>query len=254
MTHRRITTRRLGVLTGVTGLLASAALSLPTTATAQVYPPITPAPSPTASPSVSPSPTATSSPSPGGQPPPPGCLVAAEAMPDRDTIIATGGTLVTITATPNSIVDLQAYTRPSTAYRVVRSAEIGASGSTTVFLTPPANTRIRAQQRGCAFGRSMVINVRTALSLSAVRNGPRDYTFTGDSLPARPGGLIITLFRVTPSGQQIQTAQTRARADNGEWTINRRFTGNGRFGFVVRTGQDLQNAPGTSNVRSLLVF
>ena len=50
------------------------------------------------------------------------------------------------------------------------------------------------------------------------------------------------------------TAQTRANASNGDWRIDRRFTGSGRFGFVVRTGQDLQNAPGTSNVRSLLVY
>ena len=87
-----------------------------------------------------------------------------------------------------------------------------------------------------------------------MRNGVRDYTFTGDSLPARPGGLIVSLYRVTDNGRQVLTAQTRADARTGDWRIDRRFTGTGRFGFVVRTGQDLQNAPGTSNVRSLLVF
>jgi hypothetical protein len=32
------------------------------------------------------------------------------------------------------------------------------------------------------------------------------------------------------------------------------FSGTGRFGFVVRTGQDVQNAPGTSRVRQTLVY
>ena len=78
--------------------------------------------------------------------------------------------------------------------------------------------------------------------------------FSGDSLPARPGGLIVSLYRVTAEGRQVLTSQTRADDRNGQWRIERRFTGSGRFGFVVRTGQDLQNAPGTSNVRSTLVF
>jgi hypothetical protein len=70
---------------------------------------------------------------------------------------------------------------------------------------------------------------------------------------------------VTADGQQILTSQTRAYANAGQpgydasrpagsYSIRRTFTGSGRFGFVVRTGQDLQNAPGSSNVRSLLVF
>jgi hypothetical protein len=99
-----------------------------------------------------------------------------------------------------------------------------------------------------------VINVRTTLTLDVVRNGTRDYTFSGDSLPARRGGLIVSLYRVTSSGSQVLTAQTRADATTGRYRIDRRFSGSGRFGFVVRTGQDLQNAPGASNVRSLLVY
>ena len=175
-------------------------------------------------------------------------------MLERDTIIATGSSGVTVTATPNSIVDLFAYTRPSTTFRVVRSAELGANGRADFRIVPPANTRLYAQQRGCAFGQSKVLNVRTAISIFAVRNGPRNYTFTGDSLPARPGGLIISLYRVTDNGRQVLTSQARASATTGDWVINRRFTGSGRFGFVARTGQDLQNAPGSSNVRNTLIF
>ena len=79
-------------------------------------------------------------------------------------------------------------------------------------------------------------------------------TFAGDSLPARPGGLIVSLSLVMGSGSQVLTAQTRAAATSGDWVINRTFTGSGRFGFVVRTGQDLRNAPGASKSRSTLIY
>ena len=175
----------------------------------------------------------------------------------NSTIMATGSADVTVKATPNTTVDLLAYSQPSTTFKIVRSAEVGASGTATFKLVPPTNTRVYAQTRGCTTDptkNSSVLNVRTTLSLFAKRNGSRDYTFSGDSLPARKGGLIISLYRVTASGSQVLTAQTRASATNGEWTIRRTFTGSGRFGFVVRTGQDLQNAPGTSNVRGTLIY
>jgi hypothetical protein len=64
----------------------------------------------------------------------------------------------------------------------------------------------------------------------------------------------VSLYRQTADGRSVLTAQTRADATTGQWTVRRAFTGSGRFGFVVRTGQDLLNAPGASNVRSLLVY
>ena len=211
---------------------------------------------PTATMSSSSSPSATSTATTGNQPPtPPGCERAAEVVLGRDTINATGSAPVSATGTPNSVIEVYAYSRPSTQYRLVRTGTTDASGKVSFNdLKPPTNTRLYAQQRGCAIGQSKVLNVRTQISLNVVRNGARDYTFSGRALPARPGGLIVSLYRVTPSGQQILAAQARASATTGVYTINRKFTGSGRFGFVVRTGQDLQNAPGASNVRSLLVY
>ncbi len=168
---------------------------------------------------------------------------------------------------PNEVVQLEAYTRPSTTFRVVRQAETSTGTVRFDNLVPPANTRFRARVVrngiGCAFGGSVVMNVRTTFSLLVRRVGPRTYVFSGDTLPARGQRadqcLIVSLFRVTSNGSQILTSQTRALpltagSRSGEYSITRRFTGTGRFGFVVRAGQDLQNAPGVSNVRSLLVF
>jgi adhesin/invasin len=199
-----------------------------------------------ASPSATPTSTSTTPPVP--------CTTPATVTLERTTITATGSSGVTVRATANSVVDLFAYSRPSTTYRVVRSAEVGADGVAEFRIVPPTNTRLYAQQRGCSAGQSVVLNVRTQLSLNVVRNGTRNYTFSGRALPARNGGLIVSLYRVTANGNQILTSQTRANASTGVYSITRQFTGSGRFGFVVRTGQDLQNAPGASNVRSLLVF
>ncbi len=216
-------------------------------------------PSPSASTPVSPGASTPASPGPSGSatpsgPPAAACTVPATISLDRSTIIATGSAVVTVRATPNSVIDLFAYSRPSTTFRVARSAELGADGTTTFRIVPPTNTRLYVQQRGCNASPSIVLNVRTQISLDVVRNGVRNYTFSGRLLPARPGGLIASLYRVTNDGRQILTAQTRANASDGRYTIVRQFTGSGRFGFVVRTGQDLQNAPGSSNVRSLAVF
>lgn len=185
---------------------------------------------------------------------PAGTCEQATVQLERDTVVATGDATATVRAPAGAKVDLYAYTRPSTTFRLVRSATAGEDGLARFTVRPPANTRLYAVLPGCAAGPSVVLNVRTALTLTAERTGPRTYLFAGDSLPARPGGLVVSLYRLTDDGRQVLTAQTRADAAGGDWSLTRRFTGSGRFGFVVRTGQDLQNAPGSSNVRSLLVF
>ena len=204
--------------------------------------------------SPSPSPTsATPTPTSG-----PDCSVTPTVTLEFGTINATGSSGVTVNAPANSQIELRAYSQPSTTYRVVRQATIDNTGTPAQFrIVPPTNTRLYAQIVGCTTDStrfSKVLNVRTTLSLNVTRTGVRAYRFFGDSLPARPGGLIVSLYRVTDSGSQVLTAQTRADASTGDWVINRVFTGTGRFGFVVRTGQDLQNAPGASNVRSLLIY
>jgi len=144
-----------------------------------------------------------------------------------------------------------------------------------------SNTRVRAHERGCAFTAGnigSVINVRTTLTMNVSRNGPRVYTFSGSSIPARPGGLIVSLYRIvgTPCAAGVEPrncpgevliGQARAqegnladgvvRAGDGTYTITKRFTladNNRRVDFVLKTGQDAQNAPGRSNTRSLLIF
>jgi hypothetical protein len=194
--------------------------------------------------------TTSPSPSPTGTP---ACTTASTLL-GTALISAMETARVTVTASRGSTVDLFAYTRPSTTFTIVRTGVVASNGTVSWDIRPPRNTRLFAQQRGCAPGNQVVLGVRTTLSLAAVRNGTRNYTFSGDSLPARPGGLIVSLYRVNADGSEVLTAQVRASEATGEWSLTRQFTGNGTFGFVVRTGQDLQNAPGASRVRPTLIY
>lgn len=182
------------------------------------------------------------------------CAVPTTVALDRSTVIATGAAVATVRAAAGTVVDLLAYTRPSTTYRLVRTGTVTSDGTVRFTLRPPANTRLYAARRGCGRSSDVVLNVATALTLAVERLGPRQYLFSGDSLPARPGGLVVSLYRVDVDGREVLTGQVRADEQDGTWSLLRTFTGSGRFGFVARTGQDLQNAPGRSGVRSLLVF
>lgn len=227
--------------------------SAPTTAPPTTAPPTTSPPT-TAPPSASPTrpPSPSSSPSPVNP-----CLVPASVSLSQTTIISTGRSTATVRAAASSTVELYAYTQPSRTYRLVRTGVTSTAGTVAFDVVPPANTRLYAVVRGCTVNEprdSRVLNVRTAFTLFVTRTGTRSYRFSGDSIPARPRGLIVSLYRVTSDGRQVLTSQTRADGVDGTWEIDRTFLGEGRFGFVVRAGQDLQNAPGTSNVRSLLIF
>jgi hypothetical protein len=61
------------------------------------------------------------------------------------------------------------------------------------------------------------------------------------------------LYRITADHHEVLTAQTRASAETGNWSLTRVFTGTGTFSFVVKTGNDLQNAAGRSNERRVTI-
>lgn len=230
---------RVDLTTGQARLLGAFSTAGGTVEDITAVPAAPASPTPSASPSATPTSTTSASPSaaPFGQ-------LAIRVSPN---VITPGvESVVTVTGVPGSVVELQAYSRPSTEYTVVRRGTIPASGTVEFRVKPGTNTRLFAQVTG--FERtaspSVVINVRTALSLTVKRNGPRDYTFQGRILPRRPGQLI-TLYRVA-DGREIITKQIKTD-DSGTYFISRKFTGSGTFGFLTRTGQTLTNAAGVSN-------
>ena len=187
-------------------------------------------------------------------------------------------------ARPGSAVELQGYSQNHYGTQtfgndptpVDRTGVADANGAITFDdLRPAANSRLRARQAGCDYtadATGSVLQVRAAETLRVTRTGPRTYTFSGESIPARPGGLIVSLYRVIGStcapgveprrcpGERFLTqvrAQGEGAPDPGSYEMSVTFPAvdrNTRDEFVVKTGRDAQNAPGRSNVRSLLIF
>lgn len=135
----------------------------------------------------------------------------------------------------------------------------GESATRTVTIAPTNNTKVMwagaiycgpTSFHGDVFSADpTIIDVAPRLTLTAVRNGVRDYTFSG---VATTPGLILNLYRVNADGSRVLTSQARATEDR-TWTIHRKFLGAGRFGFVVLTGRTMANAPGASNLRDTVI-
>lgn len=158
-------------------------------------------------------------------------------------------------ATPSTKAPAEVTSAPAP---ILDRVEEGETATRTVTLLPTTNTRLvyhfgyATPKRQCLNvdgADSDVINVAPRLTLTAVRNGVRDYTFSG---VATTPGLILNLYRVNADGSKVLTSQTRA-LENRTWKINRFFLGSGRFGFVVLTGRTMANAPGASNVRDTVI-
>jgi len=250
--------------------------------------PVSESPSPSASaspsPSTSPSATPTATTSPSASPsasPSPSCGMPTVRV-NTTTVNATGLASVTVTNAPaGSTVELQGYSQDhfgsvnfgNDPTPVDRTGVADANGTVTFDdLRPASNTRLRARVAGCAYGtNSGLINVRATETLKVTRTGTLTYRFSGQSIPARPGGLVVSLYKVV--GQtcaagvepascpgEVFLGQSRAiaagAAGAGGYSMTVRFDRGdaGRHSFVVKTGRDAQNAPGRSNVRSLLIF
>jgi hypothetical protein len=261
--------------------------------------------SPTATPSATS--TATTSPSPGGLPVPlpiPLPIGSASATPTATTsatptattssspscarltltvrppdIVPNKASRATLHGTPNTAVELFAYSRPNTSYGKVRSGTTDPSGNIFWDLKPGTNTRLYAHYASGSSttapsdSPSTVITVHTSLSLSSYRDGVRKYHFQGTNLPRRAGQLI-TLYRYAkgpnldqycvPTAESdtttkndagctaVRTATARTNASN-QWRIDRTFTGSGQFYFVVRTSTTLTNGRGHSNQRLTII-
>jgi hypothetical protein len=194
-------------------------------------------PSASASPSTSPSPSSS-----------PRQRLTLQAV----TPSISAGTSATLSATgaANQAYSLQCYSRPSTTYTEARNGAFDSAGNPVSFtLNLGRNTRCFLQYvTNSSDGQSdsAVVNVRTVLSLGAVRgNAPRTYVFQGRNLP-RLAGQLITLYRVNADGSEVRTANLRTDA-SGIYRLTRSFSGTGAFQFRVRTPQTLSNAAGVSN-------
>lgn len=176
----------------------------------------------------------------------------------RPVIVLGEQGVVSVEGEAGSRVTLYAYTRPSTAYRVVRRGTLDAEGARSWAVTPAANTRLYAvtAPAGSAPGtslrttRTVTLDVAHSVSIG-VREDAGTYRFSG---VVRPGstGLPVTLYRTLPGGGATVAGSTRTRPD-GSWRVDRRFTGSGTFGFYAVTGATPDNDAGRSRGYGLTV-
>jgi hypothetical protein len=160
---------------------------------------------------------------------------------------------VQVSAEGGSRVDLFASSRPSTTYQLVRSAVVGAGGTTTWQLSPSTATRFYATATGPS-GRSVAstsaaVSVAARVSLAGSRTGRLAYRFSGAVVPGRPG-VLVALHQRTAGGSLVPLGSTRTTA-GGRWSLPRRFARPGTVTVVARTGADALNAAGTSTARRL---
>ncbi len=185
-------------------------------------------------------------------PPAPAPLPAPDCTPPglqvRTSSVRAGspGTVV-VTAAPGSLVRLSGYVRPSTSYRELRRAVVGPEGAATFTLRPSGNTRLYAEQTGCARrSATATMAVRSTVGLAAERSGVRRYVFSGRVLPARDR-LVVNLY---VDDRLVGQGRTDAA---GRYAVAHRFGKDGRLAVRTAVGRDLTAAAGSSAVRPTVV-
>lgn len=188
-------------------------------------------------PSATPTATVSPSPEPGPEPEPP-------SAPTLERTVVTAGQSATLSgaAEPGQAVQLWAYSRPGTAYRLVRSTTVAPSGRYTFSVTPPTDTRLRVRVAGLD-SESTVLGVQHLVRMSATRTGVRAYRFAGTVFPKRAGVRVDVLARTSSGLRLLTTARTGA---DGRWSVARTFSGTAAWDVLARTAPDGVNRSGTS--------
>lgn len=180
-----------------------------------------------------------------------------------DRHVITPGQIVTVTArrvlgAPDQTVEARLSRRFPAPAALVRSDTGTATvvtwplrlGESHRFLTEYPPTGASCFPLGRPNGVPVQVDVQPLVSITAVRNAPRDYAFSGRVIPAR--SQRVTLWRVEPEGRRVLTGTGTVAAD-GSYRFARRFTGSGRFGFQVGVAATDSNLFGRSAVRPTVI-
>lgn len=202
-----------------------------------------------AAPGATPSPTATA-PATASPTPSPTATPAAEMTPTLSLApsVISAGQRVTVTyyGTPGTTLQILSKTQPATAYSVIRSVTLDASGYGSTSHAPTKNTRIMAKTPGGLSSLQPLIQVRSVASLNAQRVSTRTYTFSGRVYPAL-NGRLVSLYR---NGSLVAQARTDA---SGIYTVKRTL-GAGTFSFQARTANDTYNLGTTSPAKTYRIY
>jgi hypothetical protein len=205
--------------------------------------------------------------------------------------VANATQLVTVQvngATPGGTVVLEAYQQNHFGTATfansgnLRTAVADSAGVAKIDVRFSSNARTRARMQGCTFSTASnnnsgysqgsgangnVLYVKTVLTFTVTRVNVNTLRISGDSLPARPGGLIVNIdcresrckTANNPNGIVLQP---RANPNNGEFGpveyTFKSFKAGERVTLYATTGDpatgkgDAQNIAGRSNDRSVV--
>lgn len=150
-----------------------------------------------------------------------------------------------VTGTPLSTVDLYAYSRPNTTYRLVRSGTLDPAGQAFFAVRPGGDTRLYAQTRGGPAGNSVVIGVRYAVSFAGKPQPDGTVRFVGTVVPRR-AGVPVAIYRGLPDGGRQLVGRGTTSA-TGQYSIPARFSSTGTMYFVAAAGGTSANRQGVSS-------
>jgi hypothetical protein len=194
----------------------------------------------------------------GSAPPSANPCVVHPQLAALDPAITTGQRArVRYTGNPGATVRIEGYSRSAGVtpqYAPFQTATVPENGTLEISPTFTTNTRLRASEEACPEpSESVVVQVRLVLSaLTAVRNGVRDYTFSGRLTPGRQnqGRGVDLLYR--SGGGTVRKAVARISGDR--WSARVRFTGNGELTMLARSGNDVVNLGGSSPDRPTRIY
>lgn len=128
--------------------------------------------------------------------------------------------VATVTAAPGTGVQLYAYSRPSTTFRLARQVVVPASGSVALPFRAAGSTRLYALQRFCTdvSPSLLLLVVASPVSLAVQRLGSLTYRFSG-STGGAPVATPLALVRRTAAGDIVLTRTTTD--SRGRWTLGR---------------------------------
>jgi hypothetical protein len=195
-------------------------------------------------------PTPTPTPTPNPTPPP-----TRPSAPKGPSGIGTAGTVTVITGTttPGARVELYGFTVPSTTYHLLGWTRANAVGHYSFLPRFTGNSRVYVRVAGLT-SPSIVVRVRSLVTLSATKLSPRTYTFSGASLPARAGELVVLYYR-DRFGHALVVA--RAHADgHGHYSVTHTFTDYGRhsYGIFAVVSSDARAVWATSRTDAITTY
>ena len=143
------------------------------------------------------------------------------------------------TGRPGQVVEVLSRTQPATAFSVIRTITLDASGQATTTHLPQRNTRLTGRTASTSVtGAAPLISVRSVASMRVEGDGDGRQIVTGKVYPARPG-RVVSVYR---NGKLYVQGRNDA---SGVYRIATRLPA-GDVTLQVRTGDDTYNLGASS--------